>query len=118
MLLNAVPSSGYKFPTLDFSIPPSKGEGALYGAGTGVFKTAKGKKAAEKKAADKKAAEKTDATDAGIVAVSDAPPAPWLEQEVIIAGKPVKRKILVGVAGAALILAALTMTSTKIIRAV
>lgn len=114
MLLNAVPSSGYKFPTLDFSIPPSKGEGALYGAGTGVFKTAKGKKAAEKKAADKKAAEKTDA---GIVAVSDTPPAPWLEQEVVIAGKPVKRKILVGVAGAALILAALTMTSTKIIRA-
>ena len=113
MLLNAVPTEGYKFPTLDF-IPAGKKEGALYGDGTGVFKTAKGKKAAEKKAADKKAAEKADA---GIVAVSDTPPAPWLEQEVVIAGKPVKRKILVGVAGAALVLAALTMTSTKIIRA-
>jgi hypothetical protein len=75
------------------------------------------KKAAEKKAAEKKAAEKTQETSEGLVPVTDAPPVPWLDQEVVVAGKPVKRKILVGVAGAALVLAALTMTSTKIIKA-
>jgi hypothetical protein len=84
----------------------------------GAFKTPSAKKAAEKKAAEKKAAEKTQEASAGLVPVTDAPPVPWLDQEVVVAGKPVKRKILVGVAGAAIVLSLLATTGTKIVKAV
>ena len=123
MFLGETKKGGFSFPTLDFSIPAGKNEGALYGSGTGVFKTAANKKAAEKKAAEKKAAEKkaaekTQETSAGLVPVTDAPPVPWLDQEVVVAGKPVKRKILVGVAGAAIVISLLATTSAKIVKAV
>ncbi len=109
----------------DYAINPIAPAGTPGGVGYGVLKetrTQRLKRVKAEKAATKAGTvatkSNTEKTDPVIQPLSLTPaPAPgirgWMNEEVVIAGKPVKRKVLVGVLGASTVLILLLGTGKK-----